>query len=316
MVDLGCGTGRVAMHLARRGRKVTAVDRDPQLLAALALRAGLEDLQVETVCADAREFDLGAEFDAVFAPMQLVQLLRGPAERRAMLASAARHLRPGGVFAATLMDLEGELLDDEYGPPPPDTREVDGWVYSSQSAGAQVVERGNALRIERLRTTLSPAGDESTSVDAVRLELVSPDVLETEAAASGLIVEERRTIPATDHAGCFVVVASRAGGGMTSAAIWHDLECGSYDADLRLWEELAGEGASVLDLGSGTGRVSIYLAARAQRDGRRLGRHPAGGPGAAGRRAGARYARCARTCASSTSAGSSTSCSRRCSWCS
>ena len=106
------------------------------------------------------------------------------------------------------MDLEGELLDEEYGPPPPDMREVDGWVYSSLSR-ARCVERGNALRIERLRTTLSPAGDESTSVDAVRLELLSPDVLETEAAASGLIVEERRAIPPADHAGCFVIVASR-----------------------------------------------------------------------------------------------------------
>ena len=103
-----------------------------------------------------------------------------------MLACAARHLRPGGVFATTLMDLEGELLDDEYGPPPPDMREVDRWVYSSLSAAAHVVERGSALRIERLRTAVSPEGEESTSVDEVRLELVSPDELEAEAAAGGL----------------------------------------------------------------------------------------------------------------------------------
>jgi SAM-dependent methyltransferase len=212
VLDLGCGTGRVALHLARCGRLVTGLDRDPQLLATLETRARLEALQVDTVCADARSFDIGRRFDAIFAPMQLVQLLHGVAERRALLESAARHLLPGGVFATTLMDLEGELLDDEYGVPPPDTREVDSWVYSSLSAGARVVEHGNALRIERLRTTVSPAGDESTTVDAVRLELLSPDVLETEAARSGLTVEERRTIPAAEHVGCVVVVASRAEG--------------------------------------------------------------------------------------------------------
>jgi SAM-dependent methyltransferase len=210
VLDLGCGTGRVALHLARRGRRVTGLDQDPQLLATLELRARLEGLPVDTACADAREFDLGTRFDAVFAPMQLVQLFRGAAERRAMLESAARHLLPDGVFATTLMDLEGELLDDEYGAPPPDTREVDSWIYSSLSAGAHVVEHGNALRIERLRTTVSPAGGQSTSVDAVRLELLSPDVLETEAARSGLVVEKRRTIAPTDHVGCVVVVASRA----------------------------------------------------------------------------------------------------------
>jgi 2-polyprenyl-3-methyl-5-hydroxy-6-metoxy-1,4-benzoquinol methylase len=210
VLDLGCGTGRVALHLARCGRRVTGLDRDQELLTTLELRTQLEVLQVDTVCADAREFDLGAQFDAVFAPMQLAQLFHGTGERRAMLECVARHLRPGGMFATTLMELEGELLDDEYGPPPADSREVDSWVYSSLSAAAHVVEHGNALRIQRLRTTVSPKGEESTCVDEVRLELVSPDELEEEAADSGLIVEERRAIPATEHVGCVVVVASRA----------------------------------------------------------------------------------------------------------
>ncbi|MDA0165065.1 class I SAM-dependent methyltransferase [Solirubrobacter ginsenosidimutans] len=44
--------------------------------------------------------------------------------------------------------------------------------------------------------------------------------------------------------------------------VWHDVECGRYDADLALWGELA-EGAEhgVLDVGAGTGRVSLPLAA-------------------------------------------------------
>jgi SAM-dependent methyltransferase len=44
--------------------------------------------------------------------------------------------------------------------------------------------------------------------------------------------------------------------------IWHDLECGAYGEDLALWRSLAAEhGDPVLDVGAGTGRVSLDLAA-------------------------------------------------------
>ncbi len=51
-----------------------------------------------------------------------------------------------------------------------------------------------------------------------------------------------------------------------AAAIWHDLECGAYAADLPIWRELAaGRSGPVLEVGAGTGRVSIDLAAHGHR---------------------------------------------------
>jgi SAM-dependent methyltransferase len=45
--------------------------------------------------------------------------------------------------------------------------------------------------------------------------------------------------------------------------LWHDLECGGYDVDLPLWRELAAaQDGPVLDVGAGTGRVTLDLAAR------------------------------------------------------
>ena len=49
---------------------------------------------------------------------------------------------------------------------------------------------------------------------------------------------------------------------MNLDAVWHDLECGAYSEDLALWRDLAaGCGGPVLDVGAGTGRVTLALAA-------------------------------------------------------
>jgi SAM-dependent methyltransferase len=50
---------------------------------------------------------------------------------------------------------------------------------------------------------------------------------------------------------------------MNIDAVWHDLECGAYGEDLALWRELADRtGGPILDVGAGTGRVTLELAAR------------------------------------------------------
>jgi predicted RNA methylase len=207
LVDLGCGTGRVATHLARRDRTVTAVDADPRVLDVLDQRSTARALGIECVCADVKDFNLRRRFDAVIAPMQLVQLLRGIEERRAMLRRAMRHMRPGALFAATLMDLDDEPIGDEYYPPPPDMLEVDGSVYSSQSVAVRPIDDGGAIAIDRVRTVVAPNGGQKKSVARVRLELLEPEVFEQEMEAVGMTIEERRIIPPTqEHVGSIVVV--------------------------------------------------------------------------------------------------------------
>ena len=58
VLDLGAGSGRVALHLAAAGHPVTAVDHDPELLVALERRAADRGLEVVTVCTDVRSLEL------------------------------------------------------------------------------------------------------------------------------------------------------------------------------------------------------------------------------------------------------------------
>jgi SAM-dependent methyltransferase len=51
---------------------------------------------------------------------------------------------------------------------------------------------------------------------------------------------------------------------MNLSVVWHDVECGDYAEDMALWRELAAAagGGPVLDVGAGTGRITLDLAAR------------------------------------------------------
>ena len=119
ILDVGAGTGRVTLDLARRGHHVVALDADADLLAALAERA--EGLNVETVAADARGFDLGERrFELVIVPMQTLQLLGGEEGRAAFLRAARAHMAPGGLLAAALADPMEGVTDDRTEPPLPD----------------------------------------------------------------------------------------------------------------------------------------------------------------------------------------------------
>jgi SAM-dependent methyltransferase len=204
VLDLGCGTGRVTLHLARRGHEIIGVDHDATLLATLRERAG--ELAVEPVHADAREFVLDRPVALALAPMQTLQLLEGAADRIACLRRVAAALAPGGCFAAAILE---EMPPPDNSPPPlPDVREVDGWVYSSLAVEAAVGP--DEIVIHRLRQIVSPAGELAEEPNRVRIETFPAAQLEEEAAAVGLVPVERRRIGPTDiHVGSTVVVLGR-----------------------------------------------------------------------------------------------------------
>jgi SAM-dependent methyltransferase len=208
VLELGAGTGRVALDLAAQGHPVTAVDTDAELLDELAARAAARALAVECVVADARELDLQARFALVLAPMQLLQILGGAAERAAVLSRAAAALTAGGRFAAAIASVDESVAPDDAWPPLPDVGEHEGWVYSSQPVDVRPEPGGVA--VERLRQRVSPRGELAEERHTQRLDSLGVEELEREAAAQGLRPIERHEIHATaDHIGSMVVVCRR-----------------------------------------------------------------------------------------------------------
>ena len=205
VLELGAGTGRVALELAAHGHEVVALDTSAELAHALAERARARGLALEAVVADARAFELGRRFAAILAPMQFAHLLGGPGGRAEMFAAVVSHLMPGGAFAAALLDEEA-LSGQMTGPPPlPDVREIDGWVYSSLPI--EVADVAGGFELRRLRQAVSPAGALDERTASIRLDTLGAGDLEIEAAGHGLVPRERIPIPATaDHVGSIVCV--------------------------------------------------------------------------------------------------------------
>ena len=203
VLDLGCGSGRVALDLAAGGHEVTGVDSEAALVGALLYRAA--DLPVRAVAADARSLDLGRRFPLAIAPMQVIQLLGGRSGRAGLLRGAARHLEPGGKFAVALADPFEELPPQDALLPLPDVREEDEWVLSSQPVAVRVEDQGVA--IDRVRQAVSPQGDLTEELVTIVLDHVTPEELEAEAGEHGFAALPRRRVEATeDYVGSTVVV--------------------------------------------------------------------------------------------------------------
>jgi SAM-dependent methyltransferase len=108
VLELGCGTGRVTIALARAGLDATGLDLSPGMLReALSKVSHLDpatQARLRFVEGDMTDFSLVGRFDTVLIPARAFAFLLTPEAQRACLARVFEHLRPGGVLSIHLFD--------------------------------------------------------------------------------------------------------------------------------------------------------------------------------------------------------------------
>jgi 2-polyprenyl-3-methyl-5-hydroxy-6-metoxy-1,4-benzoquinol methylase len=106
VLDAGCGTGRVAGELARRGHDVVGIDRDASMIATARQLA--PDVAFRVV--DVAEAQLGRRFHLVLMAGN-VPLFTPAGTQRALVAGCVRHLEPGGSLVAGFQLNRGYTLE-------------------------------------------------------------------------------------------------------------------------------------------------------------------------------------------------------------
>jgi SAM-dependent methyltransferase len=105
-LDLGCGPGRHAVPLARRGFRVTAVDLSPFHLGRARERAAAAGVAVELVQADMRTFVRAGAFDLALSLFTSFGYFDDPGDDLRVLRNVHRSLRPAGVLVMDVASKE------------------------------------------------------------------------------------------------------------------------------------------------------------------------------------------------------------------
>jgi SAM-dependent methyltransferase len=108
LLELGCGTGRLLLPIARDGHRVTGVDRSPEMLARLRERLARVPeavrARVKLSRADFRTLALGRRFPLVICPFNAFMHLHARSDVERFLAGVRRHLSRNGQLVFDVMN--------------------------------------------------------------------------------------------------------------------------------------------------------------------------------------------------------------------
>jgi SAM-dependent methyltransferase len=128
IVELGCGTGRLLLPLARAGYRVTGVDISAAMLSLARNKLLAQDLEarITLVQQDIRELALGERFSLAFLTLNSFMHLSTTEEQLAVLGRIRQHLVRGGLLLldlfnpdlGRLLESRGQMMLDKIMPDP------------------------------------------------------------------------------------------------------------------------------------------------------------------------------------------------------
>lgn len=153
VLELGCGTGRLTLRLARTGYAVVGIDSSATMLERAGAKLSSLDAsvqsRVELICGDITTFDLGRRFDLVVVPAKTFFYLTTDDAQHAVLDRIRRHLAPAGLLVLDLLNPTLEWMGRRAGSVVQDVAGLDGSTTVLRTETTVSTDLGRQLRTTR-----------------------------------------------------------------------------------------------------------------------------------------------------------------------
>lgn len=190
VLELTCGTGRVALPLAKAGYRVTGIDISESMLAEARRKSSQEGIAVEWIKADIREFDLGRKFPLVVFPFNTIAILWGLEDLEACLACVKSHLSEKGKFIVDVFNPDFKFLLRNAAERYPHSQYSD-----PDGQGTIVVTESNvydaAREINQLKLFYKFPGKDEEISEELSIRIYFPQELDALLKYNGFVVEAK-----------------------------------------------------------------------------------------------------------------------------
>ncbi len=113
ILEIGCGTGRVAIPMAQTGANVTAVDISEAMLKTLSSKISSKNINLKPIKMDMRALSLPNRFDLIIIPFHGFQSLLQYEDQSECLESLRNHLARDGTLIINLFVPDRNMLEQE-----------------------------------------------------------------------------------------------------------------------------------------------------------------------------------------------------------
>lgn len=190
VLELACGTGRIAIPIAEQGIEITGLDISTRMLSYAERKAAMKGIDVEWVRADCRDFELNKKFKFIFFPFNSITLIHDLEGIESCFSCVKRHLDNEGRFVIDVFNPRLDILMRD-----PSKRYPVAKYSDPYGRGTVVITESNtydaASQINRIKWYYRIGDQVEETVEELNMRIFYPQELDALLHYNGFVIESK-----------------------------------------------------------------------------------------------------------------------------